>query len=206
MPVDFILLDTSVLSEARKTAAELNESIIAFLKNIPVGAVAVPHAAIFELRRGALILSKTDRVRGRALGRWLDQLLETDIWIPSTSVEVRELVAMMSITPELARFWMTSSYRSRMKFGCDPEIAATSIVHGIPIASTDVSDYMRINRYFQIPGLYCPLRGRWFIDPPEGWRLREHIRPLSRDWRRLIGPIDWQSGEDERDDVGAPRM
>jgi len=32
MPVDFILLDTSVLSEARKTAEELNESIVAFLK------------------------------------------------------------------------------------------------------------------------------------------------------------------------------
>lgn len=206
MPFDFILLDTSVLSEARKTAEELNENIVAFLKNIPLGAVAVPPAAIFELRRGALILSKTDPVRGNVLGRWIDELLETDIWLPSVNVDVRHLVAIMSVTPELAGFWMTSSYRSRMKFGCDPEIAATSIVHGIPIASTDVSDYMRINRYFQIPGLYCPLRGRWFIDPPEGWRLREHIQPLRRDWRRMIGPIDYRSEEDDLEGTNSPRI
>lgn len=105
MPVDFILLDTSVLSEARKTTEELNERIVAFMKDIPAGSVAVPPAAIFELRRGALLLSKRDPIRGNALGRWLDQLLETDIWLPPTTIEVRHLVAMMSVTrdrPQLA--------------------------------------------------------------------------------------------------------
>lgn len=205
MAVDFILLDTSVLSEARKAARELNENIVAFLRQIPAGALAVPQAAVFELRRGALLLSKTDPVRGNAFARWLDQLLETDIWIPPVGVDVRGLIARMSLTPDLASFWVSNSKQRKMKFGCDPEIAATSIVHRLPIASTDISDYMRIHRYFPIPGLYCPLRGRWHIDPPEGWRLRESMEPEGRDWRQMIGPIDWGGGEEDLGE-SAPRL
>lgn len=195
MAVDFILVDTSVLSEARKARERLNDDIVFFLRQIPVGALAVPYAAIFELQRGASIIAKTKPSRGRAYSAWLDKLLETDIWLPPANVEVIRLLANMTEVPGLGHFWIDPGDAPKMRFGCDPQIAATAIVHQIPIASTDVSDFMKIHRHFPLPGLYCPIGGRWHIPPPDGWSLGENFGPRDRDWRRVIGPLEYEEDD-----------
>ncbi|MBB4274096.1 type II toxin-antitoxin system VapC family toxin [Rhizobium mongolense] len=196
MALDFILADTSVLSEARKTVDKLDDDIVFFLRQIPAGALAVPYAAIFELQRGASLIGLTKPDRGRAYADWLDRLLETDIWLPPTDTAVRRLLAEMTTVPELSNFWLDRSKEPKLRFGCDPEIAATAIVHRLPIASTDVGDFMKIHQHFPLPGLYCPIGGRWHVPPPEGWSLGESIGGLERDWRAVIGPLDY--GYEER--------
>ena len=189
MASDFVLLDTSVLTEARKTEDNLNDDIVFFLRQIPAGALAVPHAAIFELQRGAINVGRKEPARERAYTAWLDRLLETDIWLPPTDVDVRRLLARMTMTPELEDFWLSHSVKPRMKFGCDCEIAATAIIYGIPIATTDVNDFMRIHRSFALPGLYSPISGKWHVPPPNGWSLGENLNPDEMDWHSVIGPL-----------------
>lgn len=191
MASNFILLDTSVLTEARKTEDKLDDDIVFFMRQIPAGALAVPHAAIFELQRGALNIGRTDPLRERLYTAWLDRLLETDIWLPPVNVEVRRLLAHMTMDPRLSSFWLSSSTQPKMKFGCDAEIAATAIVHGLPIASTDINDFQRIHGSFPLPGLYSPLTGRWHVDPPDGWFLGENLDPDERDWHSTIGPLTY---------------
>ncbi|MBY5399508.1 type II toxin-antitoxin system VapC family toxin [Rhizobium leguminosarum] len=191
MAADFILVDTSVLSEARKIAGELNDDIVFFLRQIPAGALAVPQAAVFELQRGASMIARTRPSRGRAYSQWLDDLLATDAWLPPVDAPVRRLLAQMTTEPDLIQFWIDPRKEPTMRFGCDPEIAATAIVHGLPIASTDVTDFLKIHRHFPLPGLYCPIGGRWHVRPPEGWSLGESFEASDGDWRRVIGPIEY---------------
>jgi predicted nucleic acid-binding protein len=196
MASNFILIDTSVLSEARKPDDARNGDVIFFLRQIPAGALAVPYAAIFELQRGAFHIGKRDPARGRAYSKWIDGLLETDIWLPPVNVGVRRLMAEMASTPALAKFWTSNKTPPAMRFGCDPEIAATAIVHDLPIASTDVSDFLEINDHFPLPGLYGPLTGKWHVAPPDGWCIGETPVPCIDDWRQMIGVVEWR-GEEE---------
>ncbi|WFU10302.1 hypothetical protein QA646_05440 [Rhizobium sp. CB3090] len=183
---NFILLDTSVLSEARRT--EPDEDVIFFLDQIPPASIAVPPTAIFELERGALNLSRTDPVRGAKLSKWLDELLKTDIWIPPVDSEVKRLLASMATVPEFARFWRSHGDPPRLEFGCDPEIAAVAIVYGMPLATQDVGDYLKISSRFRLPGLYCPRDGVWHVRPDNRWRIPEELSSSGLDWRRMIAP------------------
>lgn len=61
--------------------------------------------------------------------------------------------------------------------GCDPEIAATGIIYGLPIASTDVTDFLRIRRSFPIPvcTLQLPADGM-SIHPMDGFSAKTWSR------------------------------
>jgi predicted nucleic acid-binding protein len=203
MAVGFILVDTSVLSEARKMIDQLNDDIVFFLRQVPPGALAVPSAVIFELQRGASMVALTKPERGRAYQDWLDRLLETDIWLPPADVRVRRLLAEMTVVPELSRFWLDRSKEPKLRFGCDPEIAATAIIYGIPLASTDVTDFLAIHRHFPLPGLYCPLGGKWHVPPPADWCLGESLARSERDWRTVIGPLASERKHTKADDDAA---
>ncbi|WFU49171.1 PIN domain-containing protein [Sinorhizobium terangae] len=184
---DFILVDTSVLSEARRS--EPDEDVIFFLDQIPPGSIAVPPTAIFELERGALNLFKTNPLKSAKLAKWLDDLLKTDVWVPPVNSDVKRLLARMAMVPELARFWRSHGEAPKLEFGCDPEIAATAIVHGMPIATQDVGDYLKISRQFPLPGLYCPRDGIWHVMPDDNWRIPEELTSIGLEWRRMIGPV-----------------
>lgn len=186
MVANYILLDTSVLSEARR--AEPDQSVVSFLLQLPDGALAVPEATIFELERGAANIGRTDPGRGERLRSWLDGLLATDVWVPPSDVQVRRLVARMSTTPELRSFWVALGDPPKMRFGCDPEIAATAITYGIPIATNDVGDFLRIHRHYPLPGLYCPIDKEWHVPPPDGWTIAQDKSIVRPNWHELIRP------------------
>jgi predicted nucleic acid-binding protein len=184
------LVDTSVLSEARKSSEKLDRNIVFFLRQLPPEALAIPLPAVFELQRGALKKQRTDPAKGRAYARWLDRLLATDVWVPRVNTDVKKLVAEMAATPELERYWLSRGDPPRIQFGCDPEIAAISIIYDIPIASTNVRDFLHINQHFPVPGLYTPMGGgKWHLPPPDGWQLGDHFQADLPDWRSLIGPL-----------------
>ena len=163
------LLDTSVLSEAR--CAKPVEEVARFLRALPKGSVAVPTWTIFELERGGQMLRLIDAPRAIPLLRWLDDLLETDVFVPPTNAEIHRLIARMSVVPELRRFWSGSAGSTKMRFGSDPSIAAVAIHYEMPIATRDIRDFMLIHSHFPLPGLFDPYRSRWFVEPVGEWRM-----------------------------------
>jgi toxin FitB len=188
MAADFILLDTNVLSHARKGAHK--PKIDRFLSSIPTACIAIPTDAIFELERGALALEATDPAAAKRYSLWLLALLQTDIYVLTNNAKVSKLVAAMSLCGPLKHFWVKDPQSSKLKFGADPRIAAISIVNEIPLATCDVDHYMAINSRFPLPGLYDPVHDVWHVDPPAGWLLQpanENGRmSFDSDWRGNI--------------------
>ncbi len=163
-----LLLDTSVLSEARGT--NKSEEVKRFLRSLPDEAVAIPLPAIFELERGARLLARNDPDRAEGLIAWLDRLLATKPYVPPMTTEVTRLIAGMTTIPNLERFWRTTKHKS-LRFGCDPAIAAIAIHYRMPIISRDIRDFMVIHESFPLPGLYDPLVRRWHVPPLHEWHF-----------------------------------
>lgn len=168
MQTGYMLLDTSVVSAARGKAAE--ETVARFLRSLPRGSIAVPTFTVFELERGVRKLQLVDGERARPLLDWLDDLLATDIFIPPVTVDIWRLLARMALVPALSKFWIDTGDPPKMRFGCDPGLAAIAIHYGMPIATRDVRDFMLIHRHFPLPGLYEPHACRWHIEPTTEWR------------------------------------
>lgn len=170
MPTHHILLDTSVLSAAR--GREPEASVRRFLRALPIGSVAIPMLSVFELERGARELQLHDEARAGPLLSWLDDLLETDVYLPPMTSDIWRLYARMSIAPPLRKFWVHGGDPPRMRFGCDPGVAAIAIHYGMPIATRDVRDYLLIHEHFPLPGLYDPHHDMWHVDPDHEWRAQ----------------------------------
>lgn len=137
MPCDFMLLDTSVLSEARRAVPV--QKVVSFLRPFLTKRSLSPLPAIFELERGARELMRRDRTEGSIYLSWLENLIWTRVYIPPATMEICRLTALMATLPELRSFWRDED-DERLQFGIDPAIAATSIYYGIPIATRDVRD------------------------------------------------------------------
>lgn len=167
MPLKYMLLDTSVLSELRGTCS--NDEVLQFLYSLPDDSIAVPNVALFELRRGALMQMDKNPQRAQFFLDWIDELLATDILIPPVTAAVERLIAEMSVVPSLRRFWAHNGPSPKLRFGCDPTIAALAISYGMPIATRDIHDFMAISKLFPLPGLYDPSDDRWHIGPGKSW-------------------------------------
>ncbi len=163
-----MLLDTSVLSAARGRKPEA--TVRHFLLSLPRGSIAIPAYSVFEFERGARLLQQHDQQRAAQLLSWLDDLLATDIFVPPVTTDIWRLYARMSLVPALRKFWIHNGDPPSLRFGCDPGVAAISIHYRMPIATRDVGDYMLINGYFPLPGLYDPHLRKWFVDPAPTWR------------------------------------
>jgi predicted nucleic acid-binding protein len=164
-----VLLDTSVLSEARGT--DKSEEVKQFLRSLPDEVVAIPLPAIFELERGARMLARRDPNRAERFIAWLDRLLATEPYIPPMTTEVIRLIARMTTVPRLERFWSATKHNGPMKFGCDPAIAAIAIHYEMPIITRDIRDFMVIHESFPLPGLYDPLTRRWHVQSEDEWHF-----------------------------------
>lgn len=165
-----LLLDTSVLSEARRP--EPIAEVQRFLKSLPTDVVAIPPPVIFELERGARLLGTNEPERAKRFLDWLDDLLDTTVHVPVIGAEVSRIVARMAAMPKFRKFWGSDR---KLQFGCDPTIAAIAIHYRMPIASRDIRDFLSIHEEFPLPGLYEPFHATWIVPPDEEWgtALRE---------------------------------
>jgi toxin FitB len=164
-----LLLDTSVLSEAR--GRDKSEEVKQFLRSLPDEIVAIPLPAIFELERGARMLGKTDPDRAERFIAWLDRLLATKPYVPPITTEVVRLIARMATVPHLERFWRPTKQDDPLRFGCDPAIAAIAIHYHMPVITRDIRDFMVIHESFPLPGLYDPLIRRWHVPAGNEWHF-----------------------------------
>ncbi len=185
---DRILLDTNLISEAQKPRP-LTE-VADWFASLGSDTIALPFPVVFEAEYGIRLKQPDDPARARSLLAWLDELLATDIHCPEMTIEVARLYARMAACPPMKHFWCPDlspdNKRKRLKFGCDPMIAAISIIHRIPIATMNVRDFIAIDEFFPIPGIYNPARDEWAIDPPIGWALQMNANDDRADDGKVI--------------------
>lgn len=174
MASKYLLLDTNILSDARKP--DPPAATVRWLKSIPPDNIAIPFSAIFEISYGIRSLLPDGVEKALRYEGWLEQLLSYDFLIPASNAAVAKNLAALAATPELKHFWtagpeFTGSKSRRLKFGSDPLIAATAVAHEIPIISSNARDFVQINRFVPLPGLYNPSTDEWVIDPPDDWEF-----------------------------------
>lgn len=172
MASKYIILDTNILSEAQKPRPR--PELVVWLETLSPSLVAIPYSAIFEISYGIALLADTDPERADKLKKWRAEFLALDFIIPETNPDVADVVAQMACKGPLKDHWITCPdvngiKKRKLKFGSDPMIAATAIVHQMPIATLNVRDFILIDRYFPLPGLFDPISMEWIVGPPAGW-------------------------------------
>lgn len=86
----------------------------------------------------------------------MDELLDTDFEYPLPTPEVARLHAKMLCCRPLKNLWLVDPKAKDKKPGQDLFIAATAIVYDMPIATLDGDDFLAIDNYFALPGVYNP--------------------------------------------------
>lgn len=166
-----VLLDTSVLSDAR--GPNPVKEVQNFLASLPDHIVAIPAPAIFELERGGHLLSQVNPERARPLLSWLDKMLGTNVHVAQLDSAASRLVARMATVPRFRRFWASGNLGDDLRFGCDPAIAAIAIRYQMPLITRDTQDFMAIHEEFPLPGIYEPVKRKWFVEPKRSWEFSE---------------------------------
>ncbi|MGB3643553.1 MAG: hypothetical protein WBA15_03665 [Mesorhizobium sp.] len=161
-PIHLYVLDTNVLSELSRERP--NPNVFAWLESEP-GAMVLPFGAVIEIERGIVHVAGHNAPRAYRLSKWLDALQTTDLVHGVMNLEAARLYGQMTTVPALHDLWATSPVAKKPTLGQDLSIAAVAIIMGASIATINVKDFMKIDRFFPLPGLYNPAADRWFIRP-----------------------------------------
>ncbi len=122
------LLDTNVVSELRRPE-KANPRVRAWASATPVASVFLSSITVLELELGVLLAERRDATQGAVLRAWLDgQLLPR--------FEGRILSVDTAVALQCARLHVPDSRAHR-----DALIAATAMVHGMTVATRNVSDF-----------------------------------------------------------------
>jgi predicted nucleic acid-binding protein len=154
MTEDIFLLDTNVISNSSKTSPL--PAVSKWLERQP--RLAIPFGAILEVETGIAELWPVDPVRARKLTDWIDGLLRTSFYCPPYTPAVARLVAKLYCCRPLRKLWYPEEDK---KPGQDLFIAAISIVYEMPIATMNHGDFVQINKFQPLPGVYNPNHQTW---------------------------------------------
>jgi len=155
-----LLLDTCIISQfAYKNPPH---QLITWSQRFPDNYFAISVSTVIEIQKGIENLRLSGSPRADALEKWLDLLLASDLICLDQDVITARIVGQMISTPALKSLWVPDAKSKKPKFGQDLQIAATSIRHQIPIATENVSDFLRIHQWYKLPGLCNPATGEWY--------------------------------------------
>lgn len=163
MPDNVFLLDTDIVSLFGRPRSP--PGLRPWLLELGVDRLAISYPTIAELMRGAHIKRKDDPEKAEQIMAWIRQVLATNFRAPVMTAEVAGVYAQMTSVPSLRNMWTVQRSQKSNRLGHDLMIAAVSIIHQLPILTANISDFMRINDQFPLPGLYHPLEGRWRLVP-----------------------------------------
>jgi hypothetical protein len=122
------LLDTNVVSELRRSD-KADARVLKWATTLPVAESFLSAISVLELELGVLIVERRDTAQGRVLRTWLDgQILPR--------FEGRILPVDTAVALQCARLHVPDPRSHR-----DAMIAATALVHGMTVATRNVSDF-----------------------------------------------------------------
>lgn len=157
---EMIVLDTNVLSELARPRPRWR--VTEWLRTSKA-TLAIPYTAVYEIERGILKLRSTDPNRAADLSLWLENLLSSKMQFLSMDAAVARVSAAITSVPALRDLWMPDVRSRNPKSREDLAIAALAITRGAAIATINVNDFVRINSYFPLPGVYDPVSANWII-------------------------------------------
>ncbi len=179
------LLDTSVLSEAALN--QPRESVIEFFRT--AAKYYIPAGALMELQMGITKVCATNPIKAVKLSAWYHDLVRSGVPIIETDREISETWGVLAADPRLQRLApVNPDIRSKkQRGGQDLHIAAAALVHRLPIATMNVSDFMLINECYPLPGVYDPLNDVWHVR----MEALSELYPMERE---DDGGTTWQPG------------
>lgn len=122
------LLDTNVVSELRRPD-KADVRVFGWAAAAPVAGFFLSAISVLELELGVLMVERRGDAQGRVLRRWLD-----DQVLPR--FEGRILPVDTAVALRCAQLHVPDPRSSR-----DALIAATALVHGMVVATRNVSDF-----------------------------------------------------------------
>jgi predicted nucleic acid-binding protein len=122
------ILDTNVVSELRRPSKAKPE-VLAWAESLPVSNFFLSSITVLELELGVLLMGRKDAIQGAALRAWMDQQV-----LPR--FEGRILPVDTAVARHCAQLHVPDRRPER-----DSLIAATALVHGMSVATRNVSDF-----------------------------------------------------------------
>ncbi len=158
------LLDTNILSNLAKPRPV--QSIVDWCNRLAPRDWCIAQSTVVEIVRGIKLLqAKNEMLRSTAYREWFEVFLAMKPSIIVPDAKFIEIYTDLSVIPHLQDLFAPNPGRYPAKVGRDLEIAATAIAMRAVVVTLNTKDFLRINNYSRLPGLYNPETGEWFVRP-----------------------------------------
>lgn len=126
------LLDTNVISELRKgKSGAADQRVLTWAESVPASSLYLSVITVLELEIGVLLVEHRDSAQGQWLRSWLNIHV-----LPAFSDRI--LPVDTAVAQHYAKLHVPDPRSDR-----DALIAATALVHGMPVVTRNVQDFAR---------------------------------------------------------------
>lgn len=158
-----LLMDTDVVSLMGRMKPP--PGLRPWLLRVGMHRLALCYPVIAELLRGAHLRTNDDPRKALLIANWVNELISTAFPFPEMTSQVAMVYAGMTSVPSLRHMWTVQRGQKSNRLGHDLMLSAVAIAHRMPILTGNVDDFLEINEHFPLPGVYHPMKARWFVDP-----------------------------------------
>ena len=125
------LLDTNVISELRKAkSGKADQKVIAWAESVSASSLYMSAITVLELETGVLLVERRDPTQGAVLRSWLNTHV-----LPAFSDRI--LPIDTAVAQYCAKLHVPDPRSDR-----DALIAATALVHGMPVVTRNIQDFV----------------------------------------------------------------
>ncbi len=128
---------------------------------IPEHQCVLAPETLIEIQRGIQRLSLRNPKRAAELREWYSEVVGLWTLAEGLAREKAKVFASMLECRPLKTVWLPNPKAANPSFGYHIAIAATAIVHELPLAVVSSQKFVLIDRYFRLPGIYDVGKDVW---------------------------------------------